>query len=73
MEQNFYVVGRNEQKTHLRVLKIGRSDPSKLVIYEDPTTYSYAECKLLLQGMDEGNKLGGGLKFVSTCFGIDGK
>ena len=72
MMQNFYVVGRDKGQMHWRVLKIDRSEPSELLIHEDPTTYSSIECKNLLHGIKEGNKAAGGCEFVTTYYGIVG-
>ncbi|KAF3451977.1 hypothetical protein FNV43_RR08073 [Rhamnella rubrinervis] len=69
---NFYMVGRDKNRTIWRVLKIDRSEPSELNIWEDSVTYSENECYDLLRRVDEGNKAIGGLKFVSTCYGIIG-
>ncbi|GAB2268953.1 hypothetical protein Dimus_003891 [Dionaea muscipula] len=69
---NFYMVGRDKSKRVWRVLKIDRSEPSELVISEDPTIYSFHECCVLLKRIHEGNRRTGGLKFVSTCYGIVG-
>ncbi|GMH17562.1 hypothetical protein Nepgr_019403 [Nepenthes gracilis] len=69
---NFYLLGRDKSKRFWRVLKIDRSDPSELVIYEDPTIYSFHECRVLLRRIHEGNLRTGGLKFVTTCYGIVG-
>lgn len=71
--QNFYMVGRDESKKVWRVLKIDRSEPSELVLYEDPTEYSWCQCCNLLQRIQDGNRHVGGRKFVSTCYGIVGK
>ncbi|KAH9305546.1 hypothetical protein KI387_009950, partial [Taxus chinensis] len=69
---NFYMIGRDKRRAHLRVLKIDRLDPSDLIISEDPTTYTQNECRELLQRIDEGNKSTGGLNFVTKCYGIVG-
>ncbi|KMT04765.1 hypothetical protein BVRB_7g169440 [Beta vulgaris subsp. vulgaris] len=69
---NFYMVGRDKSKMYWRVLKIDRSAISNLDVFEDPTVYSYRECTALLKRIDEGNKHTGGLKVVSTCYGIVG-
>lgn len=71
--QQFYMVGRNKSRTYWRVLKIDRSDPSELNIREDSTTYTEGECSDLLRRIHEGNRSTGGLKFVTTCYGIVGK
>ncbi|GAB4849993.1 hypothetical protein Ancab_029292 [Ancistrocladus abbreviatus] len=69
---NFYMVGRDKSKRLWRVLKIDRSEPSELVVCEDPTVYSLRECCVLLRRIHEGNRCTGGLKFVTTCYGIVG-
>ncbi|KAL2533314.1 Phosphoinositide phosphatase SAC4 [Abeliophyllum distichum] len=68
----FYMVGGNKSRTHWRVLKIDRSEPSELNIWEDSTTYTERECSDLLRRIHEGNRATGGLKFVTTCYGIVG-
>ncbi|OIW04539.1 hypothetical protein TanjilG_13921 [Lupinus angustifolius] len=68
----FYLIGRNKSRTLWRVLKIDRSEPSELNITEDSTVYSETECYDLLRRIHEGNKPTGGLKFVTTCYGIIG-
>lgn len=70
--QNFYMIGRDKSRAHWRVLKIDRLDPSELNVREDSTTYSERECSDLLRRIHEGNKSTGGLKFVTTCYGIVG-
>lgn len=72
MLQNFYMIGRDKSRTYWRVLKIDRLDPSELNVREDPTTYTESECSDLLRRIHEGNKSTGGLKFVTTCYGIVG-
>lgn len=69
---NFYMVGRDKTRTYWKVLKIDRLEPSELIMYEDSATYSEFECIDLLKRIHEGNKSSGGLKFVSTCYGIVG-
>ncbi|XP_015888970.1 phosphoinositide phosphatase SAC3 isoform X2 [Ziziphus jujuba] len=68
----FYMIGRDKSRTCWRVLKIDRQDPSELNIREDSTTYTESECSDLLRRVHEGNKSTGGLKFVTTCYGIVG-
>lgn len=70
--QNFYMIGRDKSRTYWRVLKIDRLDPSELNIQEDSTMYTEPECSDLLRRIHEGNKSTGGLKFVTTCYGIVG-
>lgn len=67
------MVGRDKSRTYWRVLKIDRMDLSKLNIREDSAVYTENECSDLLRRIHEGNKSTGGLKFVSTCYGIVGK
>ncbi|KAK7347920.1 hypothetical protein VNO80_22463 [Phaseolus coccineus] len=69
---NFYMIGRDKSRTYWRVLKIDRLDPSELNLLEDSTTYTESECSDLLRRIHEGNKSTGGLKFVTTCYGIVG-
>ncbi|KAG2712714.1 hypothetical protein I3760_04G138900 [Carya illinoinensis] len=69
---NFYMIGRDKSRTYWRVLKIDRLDPSELNIQEDSTTYTEWECSDLLSRINEGNKSTGGLKFVTSCYGIVG-
>ncbi|TKY64217.1 Phosphoinositide phosphatase SAC2 [Spatholobus suberectus] len=68
----FYMIGRDKNRTFWRVLKIDRLEPSELIIVEDSTGYSEIECCDLLRRIHEGNKSTGGLKFVTTCYGIIG-
>ncbi|XP_047307424.1 phosphoinositide phosphatase SAC2 isoform X2 [Impatiens glandulifera] len=69
---NFYMIGRDKNRNVWRVLKIDRLDSSELNIHEDSTIYSQIECYDLLRRIHEGNKKTGGLKFVTTCYGIVG-
>ncbi|KAI4329045.1 hypothetical protein L6164_021351 [Bauhinia variegata] len=68
----FYMIGRDKNRSFWRVLKIDRSEASELNITEDSTIYSEIECCDLLRRIHEGNKSTGGLKFVTTCYGIIG-
>ncbi|KAL2539056.1 Phosphoinositide phosphatase SAC2 [Abeliophyllum distichum] len=69
---NFYMIGRDKHRTFWKVLKLDRSEQSELNIIEDSTTYSEIECYDLMKRIHEGNKPIGGLKFVTTCYGIIG-
>ncbi|CAA0821172.1 Phosphoinositide phosphatase SAC2 [Striga hermonthica] len=69
---NFYMIGRDKNRTCWKVLKINRLEQSELSVIEDTTTYSEIECYDLLKRIHEGNKSTGGLKFVTTCYGIIG-
>ncbi|XP_045792286.1 phosphoinositide phosphatase SAC2-like [Trifolium pratense] len=68
----FYMIGRDKNRTFWRVLKIDRSEASELNVIEDPTLYTEIECCDILRRIHEGNKSTGGLKFVTTCYGIIG-
>ncbi|KAM7256926.1 hypothetical protein ACFE04_012667 [Oxalis oulophora] len=68
----FYMIGRDKTRTYWRVLKIDRMDPSELNIRQDSTTYSERECSDLLVRIHQGNIATGGLRFVTTCYGIVG-
>ncbi|XP_028795848.1 phosphoinositide phosphatase SAC3 isoform X2 [Neltuma alba] len=69
---NFYMIGRDKSRTYWRVLKIDRLEPCELNLCEDSTTYTEEQCSDLLRRIHEGNKSTGGLKFVTTCYGIVG-
>ncbi|TYI81354.1 hypothetical protein E1A91_D05G148900v1 [Gossypium mustelinum] len=69
---NFYMIGRDKNRTLWMVLKIDRLDPSELTVIEDSTAYSEIECFDLLRRIYEGNRSSGGLKFVTACYGIVG-
>ncbi|GKV47702.1 hypothetical protein SLEP1_g54571 [Rubroshorea leprosula] len=66
------MIGTDKNRTFWRVLKIDRREPSELNILEDSTKYSDTECRDLLRRIGEGNKPTGGLKFVTSCYGIIG-
>ncbi|KAF2300907.1 hypothetical protein GH714_018172 [Hevea brasiliensis] len=66
------MIGRDKNRTFWRVLKIDRLEPSELCILEDSTIYSESECCDLLRRIHEGNKSTGGLRFVTTSYGIVG-
>lgn len=68
----FYMIGRDKTRAYWRVLKIDRTEPSELNIREDSATYTESECSDLLRRTHEGNRTTGGLKFVTTCYGIVG-
>ncbi|KAL1547867.1 phosphoinositide phosphatase SAC4-like [Salvia divinorum] len=69
---NFYMVGRDKTRTFWKILKIDRLEPSELNIREDSATYTERECSDLLRRIHEGNRATGGLKFITTCYGIVG-
>ncbi|XP_052175400.1 phosphoinositide phosphatase SAC2-like isoform X2 [Diospyros lotus] len=69
---NFYMIGCDKKRNVWRLLKIDRVEPSELNMFEDGTIYSEIECSDLLRRIHEGNKSTGGIKFVTTCYGIVG-
>ncbi|GJP55225.1 hypothetical protein CLOM_g14198 [Closterium sp. NIES-68] len=71
-QARFYIVGRGKNKDQKRILKIDRSEPSELVLVEDPTVYSDRQCSALLQQLAEGNRSSGGLRLVTKAYGIVG-
>ena len=66
------MIGRDKSRTCWRVLKINRLEAYELNILEDSTTYTERECSDLLRRIHEGNMSTGGLRFVTTCYGIVG-
>ncbi|KAI3426648.1 SAC domain-containing protein [Psidium guajava] len=68
----FYMIGRDKSRNFWRVLKIDREDASELNVTEDSATYTEYECLELRKRIHEGNLKTGGLKFVTTCYGIIG-
>ncbi|CAL0302218.1 unnamed protein product [Lupinus luteus] len=68
----YYIIGRDKSRSQWKVLKIDRLKPSELSITEDPTIFSEVECTDLRIRIREGNKSTGGLKSVTTCYGIIG-
>lgn len=71
--QNFYLIGRDENKSFRRILKIDRRDLDELNIYEDPTRYTKEEMHELKRWLIQGNEDSGGFKAITTCYGIIGK
>ncbi|KFK38793.1 hypothetical protein AALP_AA3G161100 [Arabis alpina] len=69
---NFYMIGRDKNRTFWKVLKLDRTETTELNFYEDSTSYTEAECFETLRRIHEGNRSSGGLKFVTTCYGIIG-
>lgn len=70
--QNFYLIGRDESKSFRRILKIDRTERNELNLFEDPTRYTNEEIRELKRWIHRGNKDYGGLKAVTTCYGIIG-
>lgn len=68
----FYLIGRDEKKTFWRILKIDRTDPKELNLFEDPTRYTHDEISQLKKWISRGNQEHGGLRAETTCYGIIG-
>ncbi|XP_009117092.1 phosphoinositide phosphatase SAC2 isoform X1 [Brassica rapa] len=69
---NFYMIGRDKNRTFWKVLKLDRTEPTELNFHQDSTPYTESECFETLRRIHEGNRSAGGLKFVTTCYGIIG-
>ena len=70
--QNFYLIGRDKKKTFWRILKIDRTDPNELNLFEDPTRYTHEQIVELKKWISRGNQEYGGLRAETTCYGIIG-
>lgn len=71
-QMKFYLIGRDKSRSRWRVLKIDRSEPAELNIYEDPAIYTRQDCNEFLRRLAEGNRSCGGLNFVTKAYGIVG-
>lgn len=71
-QSRFYLVGRDISGLRWRVLKIDRSEPTGLNVYEDPAIYTRQDCNDLLNRLAEGNRSCGGVNFVTKAYGIVG-
>nr|VDC63806.1 unnamed protein product [Brassica rapa] len=69
---NFYLIGRDKKKTFWRILKIDRTDPNELNLFEDPTRYTHEQIVQLKKWISRGNQEYGGLRAETTCYGIIG-
>ncbi|KAF8114274.1 hypothetical protein N665_0039s0038 [Sinapis alba] len=69
---NYYLIGRDENRTFWRILKIDRTDPTELNLFEDPTRYTHDEIVQLKKWISRGNQKYGGLRAETTCYGIIG-
>ncbi|KAL0757363.1 hypothetical protein Bca101_095031 [Brassica carinata] len=69
---NYYLIGRDEKKAFWRILKIDRTDPNELNLFEDPTRYTHDEITQLKKWISRGNQKYGGLRAETTCYGIIG-
>lgn len=70
--QRFFFIGSDASEREFRILKIDRTVVRALSLVEDSVVYSKEEIKEFLQMMDDGNKSTGGLKRVTSLFGIAG-
>lgn len=69
----FYMVGMDLSDTRFRILKIDRtSDTNDLVIVEDDIVYTKSEMSQLLDAIDDGNKISGGLKLRCSAWALLG-
>ncbi|KAJ0237344.1 SAC domain-containing protein [Hirschfeldia incana] len=71
-QTNYYLIGRDKKQTFWRVLKIDRTDPTELNLFEDPTRYTHDEIIQLKRWLSRGNEKYGGLRTETTCYGIIG-
>ncbi|KAI5084664.1 hypothetical protein GOP47_0000833 [Adiantum capillus-veneris] len=71
-QTRYYLIGRDKSRSRWRVLKIDRSEPSELNLFEDPGTYTSQDIKDLLSRLGEGNRSCGGVNFVTKAYGIVG-
>ncbi|RID48312.1 hypothetical protein BRARA_I04833 [Brassica rapa] len=69
---NYYLIGRDEKKTFWRILKIDRTEPNELNLFEDPTRYTHDEITQLKKWISRGNQKYGGLRAETTCYGLIG-
>ncbi|KAL8699756.1 MAG: hypothetical protein Q9224_001275, partial [Gallowayella concinna] len=69
----FYLVGGDVLDQKFRILKIDRTaDSGDLSVVEDEIVYTRKEMNQLLNAVDEGNKVSGGLKMKCSTWGILG-
>lgn len=69
----YYVVGADIMDQRFRILKIDRTaDAGNLSIAEDEIVYTKKEMSQLLNAIDDGNKITGGMKLKCTTWGLLG-
>lgn len=69
----FYLVGMDLKERRFRILKIERtSENEELHIYDDDMLYSKKEVNQILDAVDDGNKVSGGLKLRCCTWGLLG-
>ncbi len=54
--QRYFLVGSNNTETKFRLLKIDRTEPKELVIFDDKIVYSAKEIREILNMIDDGNR-----------------
>ncbi|KAJ4889430.1 Phosphoinositide phosphatase SAC5 [Raphanus sativus] len=69
---NYYLIGRDKKQAFWRILKIDRTNPNELNLFEDPTRYTHEEIVQLKKWLSRGNQEYGGLRTETTCYGIIG-
>ncbi|KAA8648172.1 phosphatidylinositol-3,5-bisphosphate 5-phosphatase [Aspergillus tanneri] len=69
----FYMVGMDLSDTRFKILKIDRtSESGDLSVAEDDIVYSKREMSRLLDAIDDGNKISGGLKLRCSAWALLG-
>ncbi|KAI4123292.1 MAG: hypothetical protein LQ338_005341 [Usnochroma carphineum] len=69
----FYLVGADVSDRNFRILKIDRTaDSEDLSVAEDEIVYTRKEMNQLLNAVDDGNKVSGGLKLRCSAWGLLG-
>lgn len=68
----FYMVGMNLSDTRFRILKIDRTSETDLIVGEDDIVYTKREMSQLLDAIDDGNKISGGLKLRCSAWALLG-
>ncbi|KAL8912573.1 MAG: hypothetical protein Q9171_002437 [Xanthocarpia ochracea] len=69
----FYLVGGDVLDQRFRIMKIDRTaDSGDLVVVEDEIVYTRKEMNQLLNAVDDGNKVSGGLRLKCTTWGVLG-
>lgn len=73
--KKYYLVGSNNTQTRFRVLKIDRTEPRDLDIYDDKVEYSAEEIRDLVSMIESGNRKAGasGITRYISAFGIVGE
>lgn len=67
-----FIVGHCKHRQTFSLLKASKQEPTKLVLIEDPRTYTVSEINVLLREVHEANAHLGGLQLVAHAHGIIG-